>query len=168
MKRLVATAAATLIMAGVSFAQERPAVFLEKCESGGSLGCNERFCVKVHTTGWDQFPQGVEDTPEVYVRFSRKIRDGNGESMERNRFKATLDRGRDHNETLWFMTDDGPLLLAYVDVSAYLQHAEPLEEDPHFDIATDRDRKLLFRMEGDTCTHYQGLLQPTPWAVFPW
>ena len=63
-----------------------------------------RFCVKAHTAEWGQFPQDVEDTPEVYVRFSRRIRDGNGESMERNRFKAILDLGRDHNETLWFRT----------------------------------------------------------------
>ena len=142
----------------VAFAQQRPTVSLERCEGTYNLGCKENFCVRVRTESWDQLPSSVEDNPEIYIQFSRKIRDQNGQPLQPLqgwRSKVTLSKGTDHDKTLWFQTDDGPLFLKYVDFGAYLLYPEPpakaSPENLHFDLKPAPSNKLWFRMEGENC-----------------
>ncbi len=166
--------ALSLPITDAAFAQ-RPSVQLEKCNGMKySIGCNARLCLKVRTEEWEHFPksepaktadpgsivvrtegleqppESVQDAPEVYIQFSRKIRDQEGQPLPFNRFKVSLDKGSDHDKTLWFQTDDGPLFLAFVDFTARLKKAS-LEDLP-FDIASG---EAVWRMSGDACRKWR-------------
>ncbi len=152
-RRIVSAIAALALSLSVTgaAASDRPTVRLERCEGPFGLECDARFCVKVRTEGWDRFPQGAVGTPDVHVRFSRMIRGEDGQTLPGHRFKVVLDVGSDHDRTLWFRTDDGPLLFEYVDFTASLESVSPSEE-MSFDIATG---KVAFRMSGNACRTYK-------------
>ncbi len=135
-----------------AIAQQRPTVTLVGCQPW-ALGCKADFCVKVRTEAWDRFPPDTADSPEVYIQFSRKIRGQDDNPLPSWRSKVVLDTGINHDRTLWFRTDHGPLLLSFVDFAARLQYVEP-SEDPNFDIMPAPDSKATWRMQGDTCEFY--------------
>ncbi len=132
----------------VAEATPRPTVALEKCTDRYAIACQAPFCLRVRTTGWDTLPSDLTETPEVFVQFSRDIRDRNGQRLPANRTAVTLDPGRDHDRTLWFQTDDGPLFLAFVDFTAAL--ATTAADDAPFDRAPAQSR-VVYRMAGDAC-----------------
>ncbi len=84
----------------------------------------------------------------MFVQFSRDIRDRNGQRLPANRTAVTLDPGRDHDQTLWFQTDDGPLFLEFVDFTASLTttaaDAAPFDRVP-------AQSRVVYRMAGADC-----------------
>ncbi len=140
----------------------RPTVTLTRCQPW-ALNCKTDFCVKISTEAWDLFPQDTKD-PEVFLQFSRKIRDQGDNPLPSWRSKLVLETGYNHNKTLWFKTDNGPLFLAFVDFTAKLQHVDP-SVNPNFDIVPAPNSKTSWRMQGDACEVYtfQSLFPGLSW-----
>ncbi len=162
MQRLAIIKATVLmaLLAVPTLAEQRPTVGFEKCTDTYAIACKAPICLKVRTAGWDQFPPGMTEFPEVSIQFSRKIRAHDGQPMPGNRFKVALEPGRDHEETLWFQTDDGPLFLAFVDFTVRLKppYSPTGFVSPDalpFDIAPARS-EVSYRMSGDACRSYNG------------
>ena len=146
--------------------QSRPTVELVKCTNTHDLACKAPFCLKVRTEKWDELPSDLIETPEVYIQFNRDIRDRNGQSLPSDRVKVTLAQGSDHQQDLWFQTDDGPF---YVETSirftASLIYPDALKntspDNVPFDIKFPN--WVVHQMSGDACNR----VSPSNWFV-PW
>lgn len=154
---------------------QRPEVRLVACSSTSGLACNAPFCLKVRTTAWDQLPSDLTETPEVYVQFTRQIRGQDGQPLPANwhghnlrgyHFKVALAPGSNHEKSLWFQTDGGPLFFdkrfsAFLTYPDSLRDASP--DDVPFDLAL-MDSRVTYPLTGESCENQN----PSSWFLPNW
>jgi len=142
---------------------QRPKIGLVKCDNTHGLACNAPFCLKVRTKAWDQLPSSLAGAPEVYIQFTRQVRDQHGQALPSYRFKVALEPGSDHERELRFQMDGGPLFLdtrlkAFLSYPASLGDASP--DDTPFDIDLTQSR-VTYQLTGDSC-------EKTSWFLPAW
>jgi len=138
----------------------RPKVRLGACPHSSGLACNASFCLKIHTTDWEQLPSDLTETPEVYVQFTRQIRDPDGQPLPASRFKVALAPGRNHARTLWFKMDGGPLFFD-TRLIAHLTYPDALRNAAPFDLALT-NIKVRYPLTGESCETTRWFL-PSYW-----